>query len=69
MPSYVRGIRMNAKNLDFDQMRADLEMLETLALLDVRTGRKSNEFKNVHAQMQIRRTGTQDKKAEFAVKK
>lgn len=67
MPSYVRGLRMNAKNMDLEQMRADLDLLETLAGLDVRTGRKSNEYKEIHAEMSIRQKNTADKKAQFVV--
>ena len=54
MPSYVRGLRMNAKSLDFEQMTADLGLLEDLAELDIRTGRKTNEYKEIHAEMTIR---------------
>ena len=69
MPTYVRGLRMNAKTLDFEQMRSDLALLEDLAELDVRTGRKSNEYKEIHAEMQIRQHNTIDAKAKFEVKK
>jgi len=68
MPPYVRGIRMNAKQLDFDQMRADIDLLQTLAELDLRTGRKSNEYKDIHAKMNIRQRGSVDTKAKFTVK-
>ena len=68
MPSYVRGLRMNAKNLDFEQMRSDLDLLEQLAELDIRTGRKSNEYKDMHAEMNIRQQGTRDTKAKFDVR-
>ena len=53
MPSYVRGLRMSAKSMDFEKMRADLDLLEVLAGLDVRTGRKSNEYKEIHAQFVV----------------
>jgi len=68
MPSYVRGLRMNAKNLDFEQLTSDLAMLKALAELDIKTGRKSNEFKELHAEMQIRQPASVDAKAEFEVK-
>ena len=58
---------MNAKNMDIKQMRADLDLLEKLAELDVRTGRKSNEYKEIHAEMNIRQKSTADKKAQFVV--
>ena len=59
---------MNAKNLDYEQMREDLNLLEQLATLDIRIGRKSNEFKELHAQMKIRQRGIIDKKARFEIK-
>ena len=67
MPSYVRGLRMNAKSMDFKKMRADLDMLQVLAELDIRTGRKTNEYKEIHAEMSIRQKNTVDKKAQFEV--
>lgn len=58
---------MTAKSLDFEQMEADLAMLKQLSELDIRTGRKSNEFKELHAEMHIRQRGSADTKAEFEV--
>jgi len=67
MPSYVRGLRMNAKKLDFEQMEADLVLLQQLSELDIRTGRKTNEYKELHAEMSIRQETTSDKKAQFVI--
>lgn len=68
MPSYVRGLRMNAKKLDFEQMGSDLILLQKLAELDISTGRKSNNYKELHAEMNIQHQTSADQKAEFEVK-
>lgn len=69
MPAYVRGLRMTAKGLDFDQMREDLILLEELSILDIQIGRKSNAYKDIHAKMVVRHRGSADAKAVLEVRK
>ena len=69
MPAYVRGLRMTAKDLDFDQMRGDLSLLEELSKLDIQIGRKSNAYRDMHATMTVRHQGAADAKAILKVRK
>lgn len=69
MPAYVRGLRMTARTLNFDQMREDLVLLEELAILDIQIGRKSSAYKELHAQMMVRHRGEENIKAVLEVRK
>lgn len=68
MPAYVRGLRMTAKALDFEEMRKDLTLLEELSFLDIQIGRKSNDYKEIHAKMNIRQRASVDAKATLRVR-
>ena len=69
MPAYVRGLRMTARDLDFDKMRNDLVLLEELSMLDIQIGRKSNAYKDMHATMTVRHQGSADAKAILEIRK
>jgi len=68
MSGYVRGIRMSARQLDFNQIREDLNLLEELANLEVPTGRKSSNYTELPAKMILRRSASSDAKAIMKVK-
>ena len=67
MGSYVRGLRRIAKQSDFEQMRADTDLLETLALAVIPIGRKPLLESDLTAEFKVRRKVTQDLNAEFKV--
>lgn len=68
MSGYVRGIRMSARQLDFKQIREDLDLLEELANLDLPTGRKSGDYAELPAELVLRRTASSDAKAVLKVR-
>jgi len=68
MPTYVRGLRMTGRSLDFPQMREDLDLLEELSKLDVLIGRKTDDYKELHAELRLRRSNSSDAKAVLKVK-
>ena len=52
---------------DLYHAESNLALLRTLSELDIRTGRKSTQFKEIFAEMHIRQKSTVDQKAEFVV--
>jgi hypothetical protein len=69
MPDGVRQARIRAQQIDFEQMRKDCELLEELAALDLKTGRKSLAYRDQRADFMIRQRSEREVKAELSVKK
>lgn len=69
MPDGVRQARIRAQQIDFDQMKKDCELLEELANLDLKTGRKSHAYRDQRAAFTIRRGNEEEIKAELEIKR
>lgn len=68
MPPYVRMVRMLARKFDLKQMHDDIKLLEELATLNPKVGRKTNAYKELHAELKLRRSGSRDTKAVLEVR-
>lgn len=66
MSAQIRQIRFRAKNLDFEVMESDMELLRRLAALIVPQGRKSLDLR---ASFTVVQPGSENMKASFKVQK
>jgi len=68
MPDSVRQARVRAQQIDYDQMRADLVLLEQLANLDLKMGRKKIGYRDQRADFSIRHKEDKEVKAELSLR-
>ena len=69
MPDGVRQARIRAQQIDFDQMKEDLDLLEELANLNLKTGRKTIAYRDQRASFMVRQRAAEAVKAEVNVRR
>jgi len=69
MPPYIRSLRGYCKEVKFDQMRKDIEIMERLSKLPVKMGRKTLASRDQRAEFSVRRRGQSDAKGDFTTRR